>query len=49
MVAVSGAMLQIPHNEGVVWTASMFTFVSGVDYEIREIRRSSHSEAKPHP
>ncbi len=49
MVAVAWVMLQIPHNEGAVWTAGVFTLISGVDYVIRGIRQFSHHEANPHP
>jgi CDP-diacylglycerol--glycerol-3-phosphate 3-phosphatidyltransferase len=48
MVAVAWVMLQIPHNEGAVWAAGVFTLISGVDYVIRGIRQSSRHEANPH-
>ncbi len=46
MVAVAWVMLQIPHNEGAVWAAGVFTLISGADYVVRGIRQFAHHEAK---
>ncbi len=47
MVAVAWVMLQIPHNEGAVWAAGVFTLASGAVYVIQGIRQFSHHEATP--